>query len=115
MQKSFFMNEILWHFMLVRSDSNVLYDRTGNRRVATTDPDTRCIYISSNLDPDLRKRVILHELAHAAMVSYGLIPQVRDFTYPEAEIRAEEWICNFLADYGSEIFEIAASLYSSWR
>lgn len=113
--RSFMMNGILWHFVLVWPYANVLMDRTGQKRVATTDPDTRCIYISSNLDPDLRKRVILHELVHAAMISYGLIPQVRDFTYPEAEIRAEEWICNFLADYGSEIFAIAASLYSFWR
>lgn len=111
----FMMNGMLWHFVLVRPYSDVLIDRTGQMRVATTDPETRCVYISSNLDPDLRKRVILHELSHVAMISYGLIPEVRSFSYPEEEIRAEEWVCNFVADHGGEIFSMASALYSSWR
>lgn len=107
---SFFMNGILWYILNVPPDSSLLIDRTGNRRVATTDPEARTIYISWNLERSFRKRVLIHELAHASMVSYGLISQVHSFSYPDENIAAEEWICNFLADYGSEIFQIAMSM-----
>ena len=113
--QSFYMNGYLWHCVLVRPNADILIDRTGARRIATTDARTRSIYISQSVDPGMRKRVILHELAHVAMLSYGLIPEVEQFTIPSEQITAEEWVCNFIADYGHEIFEIAAALYALWR
>lgn len=112
---SFYMNGYLWHAILVRPESGVLVDRTGSRRVATTDPETRSIYISREMDPSMRRRVIRHELAHVALWSYGLISELGSFVIPSEQIPAEEWVCNFIADYGEEIFGIASNLYSLWR
>lgn len=103
----FQMNGYLWRVMDVPERSPMLVDRTGTSRVATTDPNTRCIYLSDKLGGGFRNRVLLHELGHATMFSYGLIDQVHQFVEPEHWIEAEEWICNFIADYGLMIFSIA--------
>lgn len=37
--------------------------------------------------------------------------------YPEYWIEAEEWVCNFIADYGMRMFNIAYSMiknYNAW-
>lgn len=107
---SFLMNGYLWHLVPVRKDSGLLVDRTGVKRIATTDPSTRCVYISQGLERDLYNRVLRHELTHVSMFCYNLIPEVEFFTYPDRQIQAEEWICNFIADHGKEIFDIAIRL-----
>lgn len=52
-------------------------------------------------------KVLLHELGHATMVSYGLLDDIYRMVKPEYQVEAEEWICNFLADYALIIFEAA--------
>lgn len=46
------------------------------------------------------------------MFSYGLLEAVHSVVDPENWIEAEEWICNFLADYGDEIFDDAGDFLS---
>lgn len=104
---TFEMNGVLWRVKSVPSTSNVLIDRMNKTCVATTDPMTRCVYLSDELEGEFKKTVLLHELGHCAMFSYGLIDQVHSFTYPEDWIFAEEWACNFIADYAHQIFDIA--------
>lgn len=41
------------------------------------------------------------------MVSYGLFDEIERFVKPEYQEYAEEWICNFIADYGYEAFTVA--------
>lgn len=48
--------------------------------------------------------MLLHELGHATMVSYGMLPELHRMMRPAYWIEAEEWICNLLADYGAMIF-----------
>lgn len=99
------MGGIYWHVQWVPPFSDYLIDRTGTKTVATTDPTTRCIYISSELNGDFLFRVVVHEMCHAAMVSFDLIKDIRSMVYPSKWIEAEEWVCNLLADYGLTIFE----------
>lgn len=88
----------------VPANHGALIDRTGNRCLATTDPKTMTIYASDWLRGGMLDRVLIHEMAHCVIWSYGLFPEIRAFTRPDRQIQAEEWICNFLADYGLEVF-----------
>lgn len=107
---SFRMNGDIWKIVTVHSSSRFLVDRTGNVRVATTDPTTLTVYISDLLSGDFLDRVIIHELGHCALFSFDLISDIHDAVYPEYWILAEEWICNFIADYGSMIFSIIGEI-----
>lgn len=93
--------------MFVDPYSSELVDRTGIQRVATTDPLNRNIFVSRALSGDRLQRVVLHELGHAVMVSYNLLDEIHRMVAPKYWLEAEEWICNFIADYGSDIFRIA--------
>lgn len=103
--KNFIMNGILWHLKTVPYYSTELMDRTGNMTLATTDPVTNTIFLSDSVSGYMKKKVIAHEMGHAACVSYGLISVIRECCKSSRCIEMEEFICNFVADYGEEIFE----------
>lgn len=100
----FRMNGILWRVLFVDPDSSMLIDRTGRKTVATTDPLTKCVYLSDDLHGNFLTKVVIHELGHCAMISYGLIDEIRSMVDEEHWIEVEEWVCNFIADYGETIF-----------
>lgn len=107
---AFVMNGIKWQVKYVHPYSTYLYDRTGVRTVATTDPSTKCIYISTDVRGDFLVRVVLHELGHVCMISFNLTDDIYRMVKPEYWIEAEEWMCNFIADYGMMIFKAAYSI-----
>lgn len=113
----FIMNGYVWHVKFVPSNNPFLVDRTRTYRVATTDPDTMCVYLSDKLHGDFLIRVLIHELGHCAMFSFNLLYDIHRFVYPEYWIDAEEWVCNFIADYGLKIFKNAYSIlgYRAWK
>ena len=101
------------HVKFVDPTSLELVDRTGKQRVATTDPNTFCIYLSNNLRGDFLNTVFIHELGHCVMVSYNLLYEIHKMVKQEFWIEAEEWICNFISDYGMQIFKIAYGILGS--
>lgn len=105
--RPFVMNGYLWKVESVDRMDPMLVDRTGKRTVATTDPESLTVYLSDELSGDFLVKVVLHELGHCAMHSFGLIDDIHSMVYPEHWIDAEEWICNFIADYGFRIFSAA--------
>lgn len=107
---SFLMNEILWKIKFINPDNIMLMDRTGTYSLATTDPDTLTIYISNILYGKKLQKVLIHELAHCAMFSFNLIPEIHKMVKPEYYIEAEEWVCNFISDYGLKVFNIMYSI-----
>lgn len=107
---TFVMNGYFWRVQTVPPDSPMLVDRTGHSRVATTDPLTQCIYLSDRLEGSFLNRVLLHELGHVVMLSYGLILAIRSRLPERLWIEAEEWCCNLIADYGEEIFAKAYAI-----
>lgn len=115
--KYFTMNGHFWRVIFVHPTDERLIDRTGNLTVATTDPATSCIYLSEDLSGEFLEHVFIHELGHATMVSYGLLDILHSMSSPQKWIEIEEWICNFIADYGFEIFSIASNTLgdSAWR
>ena len=106
MYNYFFMNGYLWKIVKVDPFNPMLMDRTGRKTVATTDPNTRTVYLSSELIGDFLIKVLIHELGHCTMISFGLLKDIHRMVYPEKWIEAEEWVCNFIADYGLMIFSI---------
>lgn len=101
------MNGQLWHVKITDSNSPMLVDRTGEKRVATTDPRTHRVYLSNELDGEFLTTVLIHELGHCVMFSYGLIDEIHMAVHPDYWLDAEEWICNFIAEYGLKIFSTA--------
>ena len=71
----FYLNGIPWRVYYVQSDCPYLVDRTGSRRLATTDIRTNTIYIYEGLSGSLLRRVTIHEIGHAAMKSFGIIDE----------------------------------------
>lgn len=108
--KDFYMNGIRWTVVYVPATSAELVDRLDTVTVATTDPRTNTVYICEDLRGDFLIRVLLHELGHCALVSFGLLDVIHAAVYPDKWIEAEEWVCNFLADHGRMIFDTASQV-----
>lgn len=102
------MNGLWWNVVSVKSNDFHLIDRERVLTVATTDPKTRTVYISKDLHGDFLRKVFIHELGHVAMISYGLLTEIHRMARPEYWIEIEEYICNFIANYGEEILTIAS-------
>lgn len=101
------MNGYSWMVKFVEPNSPMLIDRTGMLTVATTDPITRTVYLASGLTGNFLKRVFIHELGHCALLCFGLLDDIHRVVPEEYWIDAEEWVCNFIADYGMYIFNRA--------
>lgn len=104
------MNGYHWQIKFVDPYNPLLVDRTDTLTVATTDPLTSCVYISDAISGSFLTRVLIHELGHCAIFSYHLLDDIHQMIKPKYWIEAEEWVCNFIADYGFKIFDIAYSV-----
>ena len=114
---AFVMNGYEWHILRVDPNDPRLVDRTRNVRLATTDPNDLCVYLSNELSGEMLTRVLIHELGHCAIFSYGLEHEIHRFVKRRYWVEAEESICNFLADYGRIIFNRVAEVLGkdAWR
>lgn len=83
-------------------------------RVATTDPSSHTIYLSSDLSGDFLERVLTHELTHCALFSYGLLIELHRMVEPIFWIEMEEWVCNLIANYGNDVFRVRKEVVSKW-
>lgn len=113
----FKMNGDSWDVRFVEADDPRLVDRTNKLTIATTDPVTMTVYLSNLLKGDFLMTVFIHELGHCALYSFGFLDRIRKWVKPEYWIKMEEFICNFLADYGMGIFRIAYKTlgYDAWK
>lgn len=114
---AFVMNGYEWHILRVDPNDPRLVDRTRTARLATTDPNDLCVYLSNELSGEMLTRVLIHELGHCAIFSYGLEREIHRFVKRRYWVEAEESICNFLADYGRIIFNRVAEVLGkdAWR
>lgn len=113
----FKMNHDSWQVRFVDPDSQMLVDRTGILTIATTDPPAKTVYLSNQLQGDFLITVFIHELGHCALYSFGFLERIQRWVKPQYQIKMEEFICNFLADYGMMIFKTAFSTlgYNAWK
>ena len=77
------------HPMLTRSD--------GTLAIGACDEFSSTIYISDEIDEQVMKRVLCHEITHAAMFSYNI----------SLSWQQEELLADLMATYGQEIVVIA--------
>jgi hypothetical protein len=107
---SFYISGDLWRVRFTNPRNPILVDRRNVLTIGVTDPETITIYLSNKLRGQLLNRVLIHELGHATLYSTGLLEELHRMVYPEYWVEAEEGLCNFLADYGYQIFGIAYSV-----
>ena len=65
------INGKLWRVRLVPPQHPVLY-RNGNPAVGCCDDTTKTIYISNAVSQEFMKKILCHEMVHAAMYSYNV-------------------------------------------
>ena len=66
---------------------------------------TKTIYLSNRLRGNLLKKVLCHELVHAAMFSYDV----------ELDLEQEELLANLIATYGEEIIQKTNEIFRRLR
>ena len=106
--KPFVVNGRVWKVERVPIGDSRLIDRTGEARLAVTDPMAMKIYVSEAVRPPLLDRVMLHEAAHAVAVSYGLLGHLRASLPKSVWVAAEEWAAGFVEGYGMEAAALAS-------
>lgn len=87
------INGVSWRVLLVPPISSSLARSDGSYASGVCDNDTKCIYINQNLSSSMMKRVLCHEVTHAAMFSYET----------ELTVEQEELLSDLIATYGEEI------------
>lgn len=110
MLREFVLNGDLWRVRFVSPKNPILIDRRNVLTVGVTDPNTMTVYLANNLRGAFLQRVLIHELGHCTLFSFGLLEDIHRMVKKRYWIEAEEWVCNFIADYGSRIFGIAYSV-----
>lgn len=103
----FIINGELWGVARVPAGDHRLVDRTDTQRLAVTDPTEHMVYLRADLKPPLLDRVLLHEVAHAVTVSWGLLPQVRLDTLRGDVIGVEEWAAQLVENHAIEAVQAA--------
>lgn len=102
---NFEINGINWTVVYVDARNRLLTRSDGSRSVAVTDANTKCVYVSNLLYGAFLRKVLLHEVCHATMFSYGIhIP-----------IEQEEFICDFVATYGDGVFDVVDNILFAVR
>ena len=93
---NFELNSIQWQILWVDNKNSLLSRTDGSMSVGVTDMNTHCIYLAKSLHGAFLRKVIIHELCHCVCMSY-------DIYMP---IEQEEMLCDFVATYGDQVFEI---------
>ena len=85
-----------WGVLLVSPSHWQLYDeRADTFALGVCNDKTKCIYINDTLPDQLLKKVLCHEIVHAAMFSYNV-----DLNYEQEEV-----VADLIATYGQEIIK----------
>lgn len=100
--RPFTVNGEVWRVVRVPPGDPRLIDRTGEERLATTDPDTHTVSLSSLLEPPLLDRVMLHEVAHAVTMSYRLLEPIRTVLPEKYWVLVEEWAVQLVENHAIE-------------
>ena len=97
----FEINGEQWRIVAIEPDSPELQRSDGTYTVGVCDDSIRTIYVASGLSMVFLKKVLCHELTHAAMFSYNV----------ELTIEQEELLAELIATYGEEIIDITNVLF----
>ena len=85
-----------WGVLAVSPSDSRLLRSDGSFTIGVCDDKDKLIYIANDLPDQLLKKVICHEITHAAMFSYNV----------ELSLDQEELVADLIATYGQEIIDI---------
>lgn len=105
--RPFVINGDLWRVIRVPAGDPRLIDRTGGAKLAVTDSEDMAVYVRDDLVPPLLDRVMLHEVAHAVTVSWGLLPELRSDALRGDLIGVEEWAAQLVEHHAMEAVNAA--------
>lgn len=87
------INGVPWKIRFVHSNSHNLMRNDGSITLGVTDNNDGYIYLSKALKGSLLEHVLIHEITHACIFSYGIYITLEE----------EERLCEFVAIHGKEI------------
>ena len=98
----FLINNTYWKLAFVSPDFPLLQRESGDYSIGACDNLTRTIYINETLRDKLLKKVLCHEITHAAMFSYNV----------QLTLEQEELIADLISTYGQEIVYITNKIFT---
>lgn len=101
----FNINKEEWYIKFVPEKHEMLFRSDGSATFGTCDDITKTIYLNNNLNGFLLKKVLCHEITHAAMFSYDVY----------LTLEQEELLADLMATYGEEIITIANTLFAKLK
>jgi hypothetical protein len=99
------INNVPWLIAFVPAYSDELRRPNGELSYGVCDGYYQTIFINEQLNGDLLRDVLCHELVHAAMFSYGV----------SLSIEQEELIASLITTYGEEIIEITNKIFNKLK
>lgn len=97
----FEINNIPWKIKLVSNNHPKIQRSNGTFALGSCDDTNHTIYINEQVPSYKLKKVLCHEITHAAMFSYGV----------SLNIDQEELIADLIATYGEEIIAITNKIF----
>ena len=98
----FKINGIDWEIKFASPNHPKLKRIDGSYALGSCDDTTKIIYISEIVPVNKLKKVLCHEITHAAMFSYNV----------QLDINQEELVADLIATYGPEIIRITNKIFS---
>ena len=98
----FSINGEQWRLLFVPSNHVALLKPNGKFAIGACDDYTKTIYLDKNLTGDYLKKVMCHEITHAAMFSYNI----------SLSLQQEELIADLMSTFGDEIIDITNMLFN---
>ena len=98
----FDINGVYWRIFLVSANHPGLQRSDGSFALGMCDNNDKIIYIYDQLDKAMWKKVLCHEVTHAAMFSYQI----------SLSIEQEEIVADLVATYGQEIIHITNLIFN---
>lgn len=97
----FTINGEEWRVVLVSPFHPKLQKHDGSSAIGSCDDTTKTIYIDETLNELWVKKVLCHEITHAAMFSYNV----------NLSLEQEEIVADLIATYGQEIISITNKIF----
>lgn len=103
----FNINGETWRILLVSPDYPALQRSDGSYALGMCYDENKTIYMNIELQdaPLLFKKVLCHEITHAAMFSYNV----------NLDYSQEELLADLIATYGEEIIEVTNRIFYHLR
>lgn len=98
----FTINGEQWRLLFVPVNHVALLKPNGEFAIGACDDYTKTIYLNRTLTGNYLKKVLCHEITHAAMFSYNVA----------LSLVQEELVAELMSTFGDEIIDIANMLFN---